>query len=207
MVCIWAVATIIRPENYYNLGILDGICWNGIRMIKLITYHYMEKRVARGAVEKKKNKSRNLFCLCLLWYAAKEVLPWHLQQLFPGYAGGVLHGGLCGMPVLLQTTSNLSDLVLSDQLSCQKICKSFSAASHWLKAIPLLVEKKKKKKSCKLSSPGALKEQAPLLSIWNLRQGGGKFHQPRWKVELLSEFAVNHIFNTVYLKQFMCYTV
>lgn len=53
--CIWAVATIIRAENYYNLGILDGICWNGIRMIKLITYHYMEKRVARGAVEKKIN--------------------------------------------------------------------------------------------------------------------------------------------------------
>lgn len=123
------------------------------------------------------------------------------SSTFRGYAEGVLRGGLCGVPVLLQMDGNLSDLVLSDQLSCQKTCKSFSASSHWLKAIIL---------------PSCWKELQTILfhclertgSITEHLQfetggGGGKFHQPSWKVKLQSEFAVNHVDNTVYLKQFM----
>lgn len=62
--------------------------------------------------------------------------------------------------VSLQMASNLSDLLLSDQLSCQETCKSFTATSPWLKAVILLVEK-----NCRLSPASALKEECPLLSI------------------------------------------
>lgn len=78
------------------------------------------------------------------------------------------------MPVLLQTTSNLSDLVLSDQLSCQKICKSFSAASHWLKAIPLLVEKKNEKKKLQTVLSWCLERTGSSTEHLKFETGGWK---------------------------------
>lgn len=149
-------------------------------------------------------KSGSLFCLYSLRSATKEILflplPWCLQQHFPSYTEGVLHRGLCRVPVVLQRASNLSDLVLSDQLRCQKTCKSLTAASHLLKTIIL--------SSCQKDLQTVvfqcLERTGSITEHLKFETGeGGKCHQPGWKVKLQTEFAVNRVHSTVYLKQFL----
>lgn len=119
-VYIWFAATKTTLENHYNFSILDVVGWKSDSW-KLHICMYGESCTGTSG-----KKSKSLFCLYSLWSATNEVLflplPWCLQQQFPGYAEGVLHRELCRVPVVLQMASNLSDLVLSDKLPCQKTC-------------------------------------------------------------------------------------
>lgn len=110
---------------------------------------------------------------------------------------GVLHWRLCGVSVSLQMASNISDLLLKDQLSYQESCKPFSATSPWLKAVIL----SSYWKELRTIPCQCFERTTSITEHWNLRWEGQKIPSLSWFVKLQSECAVSHAHNMVYLKQ------